>query len=65
MKTKLQMEFDFDEHEELMLQVGARDLSCACWEFQNKLKWLGKEDANVDAVIDAWYECTENVRHLL
>ena len=54
----MQIEFDFDELEQLQIVAGATDLAYACSDFKNKLKWLGK------AIKDAWDECMSDVWHL-
>tara|TARA_R110001606_G_scaffold92036_2_gene204965 strand:- start:5108 stop:5305 length:198 start_codon:yes stop_codon:yes gene_type:complete len=64
MKGKMQIEFDFDELEQLQIVAGAKDLAYACSDFKSKLKWLGKDDADFDAIKDAWDECMSDVWHL-
>ena len=47
-----------------MIVAGATDLAYACSDFKNKLKWLGKDDADFDTIKDAWDECMSDVWHL-
>ena len=73
MKITLTHEFDFEDQSELKTIVGANDLCCAIYDFEDKLRAMwkyyepesGLDFETIDKIRDIWNECMEDVRWVM